>query len=82
MFGEPRRIGFYNTFVAVPPDGPEGSATVQLADRELEVATHGPGEGVVALRGRGVASIQGHAESVLSRDGVLALHGLIRHALA
>lgn len=36
---------------------------------------------VVALLGPALATIQGHAESVLSRDGLLTLHGLLRHAL-
>ena len=76
LWGQVRRIGFYNTFVARPPaDG------VSVAGRPLEVAVHEPDDAVVGLRGPGVASIQGHAESVLSRDGLVALHALIRHAL-
>ena len=74
LWGEVHRLGFYNTFVARP-----GPAT--LRGRPLEVAVHEPDDAVVALRGDGVASIQGHAESVLSRDGLRALHGLVRHAL-
>ncbi|GAA1166076.1 phenazine biosynthesis protein PhzE [Ornithinimicrobium humiphilum] len=76
LWGEVRRIGFYNTFVARPPAG-----EVSVAGRMVEMAVHEPDDAVVALRGPGVASIQGHAESVLSRDGLVALHGLIRHAL-
>ena len=79
LWGEVRRIGFYNTFVARAPAA--GSPAPVLAGRDLEVAVHEPDDAVVALRGRGVATIQGHAESVLSRDGLLTLHGLIRHAL-
>lgn len=75
LWGEVRRIGFYNTFVARPPEQPP-----VLLGRELEVAVHADGQGVVALRGRGVATIQGHAESVLSRDGLVTLHELLRHA--
>src|SRR5690606_8276321 len=62
LWGSPALLGFYNTFVARP-----GSAVVPRAgaDVELEVATD-PEHGVVALRGPGIATIQGHAESVLS----------------
>ena len=80
LWGEQRLIGFYNTFVAQPPAA--GDPPPRIAGRELEVAVHEPDDAVVALRGRGVATIQGHAESVLSRDGLVTLHGLIRHALA
>lgn len=75
LWGDVRRIGFYNTFVARP-----GRAVLQGV--ELEQAVHEPDDAVVALRGPRVATIQGHAESVLSRDGLVALHGLIRQALA
>ena len=75
LWGDVRRIGFYNTFVARP-----GKAV--LRGVELEQAVHEPDDAVVALRGPRVATIQGHAESVLSRDGLVALHGLIRQALA
>lgn len=77
LWGEVRRIGFYNTFVARPPAG-----QVSVAGRPLEVALHEPDDAVVGLRGPGVATIQGHAESVLSRDGLVALHGLLLHALS
>src|SRR5690606_17923426 len=77
LWGTPARIGFYNTFVARP-----GAARLARGDSdvELEVAAHAE-HGVVGLRGPGIASIQGHAESVLSRDGLVTLHALIRHAL-
>ncbi|SOC57210.1 chorismate-binding protein [Ornithinimicrobium cerasi] len=77
LWGDVRRIGFYNTFVARPPVG-----ELSVAGRPLEVAVHEPDDAVVALRGPGIATIQGHAESVLSRDGLVALHGLLLHALA
>jgi phenazine biosynthesis protein phzE len=77
LWGQVRRIGFYNTFVARPPRSP-----LSVEGRPLEVAVHEPDDAVVAMRGPGVASIQGHAESVLSRDGLVALHGLLLHALA
>ncbi len=75
LWGEVRRIGFYNTFVARP-------GTPMVGELALEQAVHQPDDAVVGLRGRRVASIQGHAESVLSRDGLVTLHGLIRQALA
>lgn len=75
LWGDVRRIGFYNTFVARPGEP-------VLGDRVLEQAVHQPDDAVLGLRGAGVASVQGHAESVLSRDGMVALHGLIRQALA
>ncbi|MGO0575544.1 anthranilate synthase family protein [Ornithinimicrobium panacihumi] len=87
LWGEVRRIGFYNTFVARPPGdgggaGVAAGAAVSVGGRELELAVHEPDEAIVAMRGPGLATIQGHAESVLSRDGLVTLHGLIRHALA
>ncbi|WP_131105813.1 chorismate-binding protein [Ornithinimicrobium sufpigmenti] len=77
LWGDVRLIGFYNTFVALPPG--DGSAPV-VAGHELEMAVRD--QSVVALRGPGLATIQGHAESVLSRDGMITLHDLLRHALA
>ncbi|PZU50394.1 MAG: phenazine-specific anthranilate synthase component I [Arsenicicoccus sp.] len=74
LWGEVHRIGFYNTFVARP-------GRAELGGRALEAAVHEPDDAVVGLRGDGVATIQGHAESVLSRDGLRALHALIRQAL-
>ncbi|MGB3827629.1 MAG: anthranilate synthase family protein [Ornithinimicrobium sp.] len=79
LWGTVARIGFYNTFVARP-----GPAVLPRSDGEgmpLAVAVDDIHEAVVGLRGPGVASIQGHAESVLSRDGLTTLHALIRHTL-
>lgn len=75
LWGRRARIGFYNTFVARP-----GAAELP-GGRSLEVAVDPTHDAVVGLRGDQVASIQGHAESVLSRDGLTTLHALIRHAL-
>lgn len=74
LWGTPAKIGFYNTFVAEPGDAtlPNGAT--------LEVAVDPIHDAVVALRGPKTASLQGHAESVLSRDGLTTLHGLIRHS--
>ena len=42
-----------------------------------------PGSGdVYALRGPGYASVQGHLESILSRDGMTTLERLVSHALS
>ncbi|MFD1662268.1 anthranilate synthase family protein [Streptomyces caeni] len=78
LFGARERVGFYNTFAA------------RSAQDEFEV----PGVGIVgasrdddtgevhALRGPGFASMQFHAESVLTQDGVRiigeALEGVLR----
>ena len=56
------------------------------------VTTSGPGAAevsadpasgdVYALRGDRFASVQGHLESILSRDGIRTLERLVSHALA
>lgn len=65
LFGEPELVGFYNTFAAHSPhdkiDCP-GVGPVELS------RDGGTGE-VHALRGPRFASLQFHAESVLTRDG-------------
>jgi len=74
VFGEDASIGFYNTFTArVAPgttalDGVEISADPVTGD-------------VYALRGKHFASVQGHLESILSRDGIRTLERLVEHAL-
>ncbi|MFF2387392.1 anthranilate synthase family protein [Agromyces sp. NPDC058104] len=71
VFGEPAVVGYYNTFSAFDAGHratPRGG---------LEIAAE-PGTGVVhALRGHGVASVQGHLESVLSIDGLATLERLV-----
>lgn len=75
VFGTPASIGFYNTFTARVPVGTETLG-------ETEVAAD-PGTGdVYALRGPGYASVQGHLESILSRDGLTTLDRLVTHAMA
>lgn len=76
-FGLPARIGFYNTFVARGP----AAGGVRVAGRELEVTAEPGSSAVRGLRGPGVATIQGHAESVLSADGLPVLREMVRHAL-
>ncbi|MCX4884033.1 anthranilate synthase family protein [Streptomyces sp. NBC_00847] len=65
LFGLPERVGFYNTFAvhsAVSERTVEGIGVVEVS-RDQET-----GE-VNALRGPGFASMQFHAESVLTVDG-------------
>ena len=73
VFGDPASIGFYNTFTASVPPG-----TVRLGDAEISAD---PVSGAVsALRGPGFASVQGHLESILSRDGLRTLERLVAEA--
>ncbi|MCR2813449.1 chorismate-binding protein [Microbacterium sp. zg.Y1090] len=75
VFGEASSIGFYNTFTArVTP----GTVRVARAEVSADAAT---GD-VYALRGPGFASVQGHLESILSRDGMRTLERLVAAALA
>jgi phenazine biosynthesis protein phzE len=75
VFGEDAAIGFYNTFSSVA--GADVSSTPLL---DLEISRD-PATGIVdALRGEGVASVQGHLESVLSSDGLRTLERLVRTA--
>ncbi|WP_439594282.1 anthranilate synthase family protein [Microbacterium sp.] len=74
VFGEPASIGFYNTFTARVHAG-----TSRIG--EADVAADASGD-VYALRGPGFASVQGHLESILSRDGMTTLERLVTHALA
>ena len=73
IFGEPASIGFYNTFTARASGD---------ADADAEVAADAESGDVYALRGPGYASVQGHLESILSRDGMTTLARLVDHALA
>ncbi|ALX66763.1 chorismate-binding protein [Microbacterium sp. XT11] len=75
VFGEDASIGFYNTFTArVAP----GTTAVAGA----EVSADADSGDVFALRGDRFASVQGHLESILSRDGIRTLERLAAHALA
>jgi phenazine biosynthesis protein phzE len=75
VFGQNASVGFYNTFTArVAP----GTTRVDAA----EVAADASTGDVYALRGERFASIQGHLESILSRDGYATLERLVAHALA
>ncbi|WP_448005299.1 anthranilate synthase family protein [Agromyces bauzanensis] len=71
VFGRAAAIAFYNTFSALAPNG---STTPALG---LEVASDAATGVVHALRGAGVASVQGHLESVTSPDGLATLERLL-----
>lgn len=75
VFGRPASIGFYNTFTARVPVGTDRVG-------ETEVSADPISGDVYALRGPGYASVQGHLESILSRDGLETLERLVSHALA
>ncbi|AYG03081.1 chorismate-binding protein [Gryllotalpicola protaetiae] len=82
VFGEPAAIGFYNTFGARAPRSLSRSERRETIRPEVELEASVDPDGVVtALRGPGVASIQGHLESVLSSDGYATLLRLVEHAL-
>ena len=73
VFGQRATIGFYNTFTArVEP----GTTRIGAA----EIAADPTTGDVYALRGPGFASVQGHLESILSRDGMATLERLVAHA--
>lgn len=74
VFGEPASIGFYNTFTARVAPGTTHTGPAEIA------ADPATGD-VYALRGTGFASVQGHLESILSRDGMATLERLVAHAL-
>lgn len=76
VFGEAAAIGFYNTFSALAADG---STTPRLG---LDVASDAATGVVHALRGDGVASVQGHLESVTSPDGLSLLERMVDGVLA
>lgn len=75
VFGTPAALGFYNTFSSIAERG-------QLATPRLNLDISAEDGVVVALRGAGVASIQGHLESVLSSDGLVTLERLVGSVLA
>ena len=75
VFGMPASIGFYNTFTARVPAGVTRVAGADVA------ADRSSGD-VYALRGPGFASVQGHLESILSRDGMTTLERLVAAALS
>ena len=75
VFGQDASVGFYNTFTARVAPG-----TTRV--RDAEVSADADTGDVYALRGERFASVQGHLESILSRDGLETLERLTAHALA
>ncbi|WP_028646605.1 anthranilate synthase family protein [Nocardiopsis sp. CNT312] len=78
LFGDRQRVGFYNTFVARSP------VDVLSADGlgQIEVCRD-PGSGEVhALRGPRFASLQFHAESVLTQNGPHIIGSSLRRVLS
>jgi phenazine biosynthesis protein phzE len=65
LFGKRELVGFYNTFAAHTPDDKIDRPGVGLIEFSRDATT---GE-VYALRGPHFASLQFHAESVLTHDG-------------
>ncbi len=75
LFGEPALVGYYNTFAA---KGKEGELTPDL---DLAIQAEPETDIVYALGGPGVASVQGHLESLLSLDGLDALRRITQAVL-
>ncbi|GAA0656722.1 phenazine-specific anthranilate synthase component I [Kitasatospora atroaurantiaca] len=78
LFGTRRTVGFYNTFTARCTD----AEAVRLAAEGIEVSRDAVTGDVHALRGPGFAGLQFHPESVLTREGVDIVAGLLRDASA
>jgi len=78
LFGSPARVGFYNTFAAASAadvrEAPGVGPVIASRDKHS-------GE-VHALRGPHFASMQFHAESILTVDGPRIFARALRHALA
>ncbi|WP_309068682.1 chorismate-binding protein [Microbacterium sp.] len=84
VFGEPASIGFYNTFTARVMPGVSRLTPSETRCGKVgvvDVAAEATTGDVYALRGRGFASVQGHLESILSRDGMRTLERLVTHAV-
>src|SRR5690606_9589059 len=75
VFGADASIGFYNTFTARVAPGARRAG-------DADVSADAESGDVYALRGERFASIQGHLESILSRDGIATLERLTAHALS
>ncbi|MDR7381675.1 chorismate-binding protein [Promicromonospora iranensis] len=80
VFGTTAAIGYYNTFGARLTTTVAAAADNPVARLALEPSVDTDGV-LTALRGPGVASVQGHLESVLSADGLTVLDGVTRHVL-
>ncbi|MEV6974805.1 anthranilate synthase family protein [Kitasatospora sp. NPDC093806] len=78
LFGTRRTVGFYNAFTARCSD----RDAARLAAEGVEVARDPLTGDVHALRGPGFAGLQFHPESVLTREGVEIVAGLLRETAA
>ncbi|MFE4518153.1 aminodeoxychorismate/anthranilate synthase component II, partial [Kitasatospora sp. NPDC056783] len=78
LFGDRRTVGFYNTFTARCSE----DDAARLATEGVEVSRNTVSGDVHAVRGPGFAGLQFHPESVLTRDGVDIVAGLLREATA
>ncbi|MFB7653652.1 MULTISPECIES: anthranilate synthase family protein [unclassified Streptomyces] len=77
LFGRPERVGFYNSFAAH-----SASDRLNTPDAgDVEVSRDAATGEVHALRGTYFASVQFHAESVLTQDGVRILGTLLAGVL-
>ncbi|MER7763396.1 anthranilate synthase family protein [Streptomyces sp. NPDC097619] len=77
FFGSRQRVGFYNTFAAR-----SGADVVPIAGVGTVAVSRDPATGEVhALRGPHFASMQFHAESVLTEDGVRLVGRLLTDVL-
>ncbi|TCJ31485.1 anthranilate synthase family protein [Parafrankia sp. BMG5.11] len=78
LFGRTERVGFYNSFTALSREDKADCPGVGIVEIGRDAYT---GE-VHALRGPRFGSIQFHAESVLTQDGVRILGTLAKRVLA
>lgn len=76
LFGTVARVGFYSTFTALAD-----TDRLDTAYGPVEVARDGADGAVHAVRGRSLAGVQFHPESVLSADGMTVLTDLLGRLL-
>ncbi|MER5863496.1 anthranilate synthase family protein [Kitasatospora sp. NPDC002040] len=76
LFGHPATVGFYNSFSVRADRGPVRA----LAEDGVELCLEPGTDEVLALRGPGVAGVQFHPESVLSRSGAELFLALMKEA--
>ncbi|WP_030314446.1 anthranilate synthase family protein [Streptomyces flavochromogenes] len=77
LFGQERRVGFYNSFTARCDD----RTATELALHRIEVSRDAETGEVHALRGPGFAGVQFHPESVLTTDGAALTASLLAGVL-